>query len=152
MTHLGSTDFFAAPSNVIELPDDDGDVPLRPRKKKAIASKTSQPEPATERVVQRPEDVSKVSVTFADPVLSARPTSSTALVLASTIELHASDLQAAASGPSVPFFATHHVPESQSDTAAEAIRQAGIMMEWVKAVHDISQAAYDASAALRANV
>ena len=80
------------------------------------------------------------------------PASSTAPVLASTIQLHASDLQAAASGPSVPFFATHHVPESQSDAAAEAIRQAGIMMERVKAVHESSQAAYDASAALRANV
>ena len=53
---------------------------------------------------------------------------------------------------SVPFFATHHVLESQSDAAAEAIRQADIMMEWVKVVHESSQAAYDASAALRANV
>ena len=53
---------------------------------------------------------------------------------------------------SVPFFTTHHVPESRVDTAAEAIRQAGIMMERVKAVHENSEAAYDASAALRANV
>ena len=110
MTHLGSTDFFAAPPNVIELPDDDEDVPPRPRKKKATAGKTSQSEPAAEPVVQQLEDASKVSVTFADPVSSARPASSTAPVLASTIQLHASDLQAAASGPSVPFFATHHVP------------------------------------------
>ena len=80
------------------------------------------------------------------------PASSTAPELASTIRPHASDLQADASGPSVPFFATYHVPESQSDAAAEAIRQAGIMMEGVQAVHESSQAAYDASAALRANV
>ena len=120
-------------------------MPLRPRKKKETANKTSQSEPAAERVVQRLEDASKVSVTFADPVSSARPASSTAPELVSTIQLHASDLQAAASGPSVPFFATHHVPESQSDAAAEAIRQAGIMMERVKAVHESSQVAYDAS-------
>ena len=92
MTHLGSSDFFLAPPNVIELPDDDEDVPLRPRKKKAISSKTSQSEPTTERVVQWPEDVSKVSVTFADPVSSAHPASSTAPELVSTIQLHASDI------------------------------------------------------------
>ena len=91
-----------------------------------------------ERVVQRLEDASKVSVTFADPVSSARPASSTAPELVSTIQLHASDLQAAASGPSVPFFATYHVLESQSDAAAEAIRQSGIMMERVKVVQESS--------------
>ena len=52
MTHLGSADFFAAPPNVIELLHDDEDVLPRPRKKKAIASNTSQSEPVAERVVQ----------------------------------------------------------------------------------------------------
>ena len=74
------------------------------------------------------------------------------VLTSSAIQPHASELQATASGPSVPFFTTYHVPESQSDAAAEAIRQAGVMMERMKAVHDNSQAAYDASAALRANV
>ena len=41
MTHPESVDFFVAPPNVIELPDDDEDVPPRLMKKKAIASKTS---------------------------------------------------------------------------------------------------------------
>ena len=118
MTHLGSTDFFAAPPNVIELLDDDEDVPPRSRKKKATADKTSQSEAAAEPVVQQLEDASKVSVTFGDPVSSARPASSTAPVLYSTIQLHASDLQAAVSGPYVPFFVTHRVPESESNAAA----------------------------------
>ena len=74
------------------------------------------------------------------------------VLTSSAIQPHASELQATASGPSVPFFTTYHVPESQSDAAAEAIRQAGVMMERMKTVHDNSQAAYDASAALRANV
>ena len=105
-------------------------MPLRPRRnKKASGSKTSQTVPAAELAVQHPEDVTRASVTFADPVSSERPTSSTVPVLASTVQLHASELQAAASGPSAPFFTTHHVPESQADTAAEAIRQDGIMME-----------------------
>ena len=91
-------------------------------------------------------------VTFAAPVSSERPTSSTAPVFASTIQPHVSALQAVVTAPSTPFFTTHHVPESQADAAAEAIRQAGIMMERVKVVHENCQAAYDASVALRANV
>ena len=51
-----------------------------------------------------------------------------------------------------PFFTNYHVPESKSDAAAEAICQANMMMERMKTVHENSQATYDASAALRANV
>ena len=47
---------------------------------------------------------------------------------------------------------THHVPEDQAGAANEAIRQAGIMMEQVKAIREASQAAYDASSALQSNV
>ena len=49
-------------------------------------------------------------------------------------------------------FSTHHVPEDQAGAAKEAIRQAGVMMEQVKAIRDASQAAYDASSALQSNV
>ena len=139
MTHLGSVDFFAAPPNVIELPDDHEYVPLRPRKsKKAAAGKIPQSEPATEPTVQQPEDEGRTSVTFAVPVSSERPTPSTVPVFSSLAQPQASELQAAASGPSVPFFTTYHVPESQSDAATEAICQAGVMMERMKAVHDNS--------------
>ena len=121
-------------------------MPLRARRnKKASAGKTSQSVLAVEPVIQQPEDVTRASVTFADPVSSERPTSSTAPVFASTIQPHASELQAAATGPPTPFFTTHHVPEGQADAATEAIRQAGIMMERVKVVHENSQAAHDAS-------
>ena len=150
---MGSTDFFAAPLNVIELPDDDEDVIPRPRRsKKAAAGKISQSELATEPTVQQPEDAGRASVTFVVPVSSERLAPLTVPVFSSAIQPHASELQAAASGPSVPFFTTYHVPESQSDAAAEAIRQANVMMERMKMVHENSQAAYDASAALRANV
>ena len=111
MIHLGSTDFFAAPLNVIELPDHDEDVIPRPRRsKKAAAGKISQSELATEPTVQQPEDAGRASVTFVVPVSSERLAPSNVPVFSSAIQPHASELQAAASGPSVPFFATHHVP------------------------------------------
>lgn len=72
------------------------------------------------------------SVSFAVPLMSVRPSSLTA---------------------DPPYlFATHHVPEDQVGAAKEAIRQAGIMMEQVKAIREASQAAYDASSALQSNV
>ena len=150
---MGSTDFFAAPLNVIELLDDDEDVIPRPRRsKKAAAGKTSQSEQAAEHTVQQPEDAGRASVTFVVPVSSERLAPSNVPVFSSAIQPHASEPQAVASRPSVPFFTTYHVPESQSDAALEAIRQAGVTMERMKEVHENSQAAYDASAALWANV
>ena len=150
---MGLTDLFAAPPNVIELPDNDEDVALRPRKnKKLAAGKTSQPGLMMEPIVQQPEDAGGASVTFAVPLSSERPASSTVPVFSSAVQLHASELQAAASAPSILFFTTHHVPESHADAAAEAICQAGIMMEQVKVVHEASQAGYNASSALHVNV
>ena len=153
MIHLGSTDLFAAPLNAIELPDDDEDVVPRPgRSKKAATGKISQSELVTEPTVQQPEDAGRASVTFVVPALSERLAKSTVPVFPSAVQPHASELQAAASGPSAPFFTNYHVPESQSDAAVEAIHQANVMMERMKTVHENNQAAYDASAALRANV
>ena len=83
---------------------------------------------------------------------SERPSTSTVPVPASSVQHHASDSQVAATEPPSPFFTTHHVLEDQASAATEAIRQAGLMMEWMKTMHETSQAAYDASAALQANV
>ena len=113
---------------------------------------TSQQGSMTTPTVQQSEDAGGASVTFAVPVSSERPAPSTVPMFFSAIQPHASELQAAASGPSAPFFTNYHVPESQSDAAVEAICQASMMMEQMKTVHDNSQAAYDASATLRANV
>src|SRR4051812_24311299 len=89
-----------------------------------------------EPAVQDAGDANRASVSFAIPLSSALPSSSTA--------------QAPADPPSV--FATHHVPEDEVNAAKETIRQAGIMMEKMKMVRDASQAAYDASSALQSNV
>ena len=153
MIHLGSTDFFAALPNVIEHPDDDEDVIPRPRRsKKAAAGKVSQSELATEPTVQQPEDAGRASIIFVVPVSSERLAPSTVPVSPSVVPSHASKVQAAAPGSSALFFTSYPVSENQSAAAAKAIRQANVMMERMKTVHENSQAAYDASAALRANV
>jgi len=134
-------------------------VPQRPmgRKsktssRKTPASATPRPTLVTEPVIQQSGDLNRASVTFAIPVSSVRPSSSTAQDPVSSVQHHASDPQAAVIEPSTPFFTTHHVLEDLASAATEAIRQAGLMMQRVKTVHENSQAAYDASAALRANV
>ena len=99
-------------------------------------------------MIQQSEDVNRDSVTFAIPVSSVRPSSSTVPAPASSVQHHTSDSQAIATEPPSPFFTTHYVPEDQASTTAEAIRQAGLMMDRVKTVHENNQAAYDASAAL----
>ena len=77
-------------------------------------------------------NITRTTVSFVVPLTSARPLSSSA------------------DPPSL--FATHHVPGDQASAAKKAIRQAGVMMEQVKAIRDASQAAYDASSALQSNV
>ena len=108
-------------------------MPLRARKnRKAPAGKATRTASAPEVLVQEGGDIARHSVTFVVPLTSARPLSSTA---------------------EPPFlFATHHVPEDQAGAAKEAIRQAAVMMEQVKAIREASQAAYDASSALQSNV
>ncbi|XBI64579.1 hypothetical protein VPH35_044685 [Triticum aestivum] len=109
------------------------EVPLIARRnRRAPAGKTPQTTPAPEAAVREGGDATRVSVTFAEPLTSVRPSTSTA------------------NSPSL--FATHHIPEDQVGAAKEAIRQAGIMMEQVKVVREASQAAYDASSTLQSNV
>ena len=137
---MGSTDLFAAPPNVIELPDDDEDVAPRPRKnKKVAAGKTSQQGPMTTPTVRQSEDAGGASVTFTVPLSSERPAPSIVPVFPLAVQPHASELQAAASGPSTPFITYYHVPEIQSDAAAVAIHQASMMMERMRTVHDNSR-------------
>ena len=88
--------------------------------------------PAPKTLIVEGDNVTRPTVTFAVPLTSARPSSSSA------------------AQPSI--FSTYHVPEDQASAAKEAIRQAGVMMEQVKAIREASEAAYDASSALQSNV
>ena len=77
-------------------------------------------------------NVARATVSSAEPLTVAHPSLSSA------------------DPPSL--FSTYHVPEDQASAAKEAIRQAGIMMEQVKAIRTASQVAYDVSSALQSNV
>ena len=99
---------------------------------KASAGKAAQVVSAPEMLVVEGDNVTRPTVSFAVPLTSAHPPSSSA------------------AQPSL--FSTHHLPEDQASAAKEAIRQAGIMMEQLKTIRDASQAAYDASSALQRNV
>ena len=130
---------FAAPSHVIDLPDDDEDVPLRSqgrRNRKASAGKTPKSASATETVIQEVGNANRTSVSFAVPLTSAQPSTSTAQTPVDPSSL----------------FTAHHIPEDQVGAAKEAIRQASIMMEQMKVVREANQAAYDASSTLQSNV
>ena len=134
-----ATDLFAAPPNIIDLPDDEEEEPPRPlgrRSKKTSTSKTPQSTPVAKPVIQDAGDANRTFVSFAIPLSSAQPS--------------ASAVQTPVDPPSL--FAAHHVPEDQVGAAKEAIRQAGIMMEKMKMAREASQAAYDASSALQSNV
>ena len=96
--------FSAASSNVvIDLPDDDDEEPPRQRRsKKASAGKATRDVPAPETLVVEGDNVTRPTVTFAVPLTSACPSSSSA------------------AQPSL--FSTYRVPEDQANAAKEAIR------------------------------
>ena len=87
---------------------------------------------APEPLIPEGSNVARATMSFAEPLMVARPSS------------------LSADPPSI--FSTYHVPEDQASAAKEAIRQAGIMMEQVKAIRTASQGAHDVSSALQSNV
>ena len=102
------------------------------KNRKASAGKTAQVASVPETLVLEGGNVARATVSFAVPLTSVRPPSSSA------------------DPPSL--FSAHHVPEDQAGAAKEAIRQASIMVERMKMIREASQAAYDTSSALQSNV
>ena len=105
---------FAAPPHVIDLPDDDEDVPLRSqgrRNRKASAGKTPQSASATETAIQEGGNANRTSVTFAVPLTSAQPSTSTAQTPVDPSSL----------------FTAHHIPEDQVGAAKEAYARRALL-------------------------
>ncbi|XP_044393690.1 uncharacterized protein [Triticum aestivum] len=148
----------AAPTDIIQLPDDDDDdVSLKNagRRGKTLSKRVPgarTPRSASDPVVQQLNDLVRASVSFANPVSTDQPSVSTAQAPDSIAQLQASTTPATSPIPSSLLFAPHHVPEDQVGAAKQAMIQASLMMDRLKVVCDTSKAAYDANSALQANV
>ena len=68
------------------------------------------------------------------------------------MQLHSSDPVATSTPLEPSLFATYQTPDYSPSAAREALRQANLVMEQVKVMHEASQIAYNASTALQTNV
>ena len=144
----------AAPMDVIQLLDDDGEkIPKNTRgrgkistssrnlTKRVPSSRTSHP--LTQPVVQDLGGLSRTVVTFVVPLSTTQPSAST---------VPTSNPTGASQTPTPTQFTLHHVPEDQTGASKEAMIQDGLMMERLKVVYESSKSTYDANSALQANV
>ena len=90
--------FVVVPRDVIELPDDEEEVPLKYTRRKGRASsgrtaegQVPQSTSAPATVVHRYGDPARDNVTFSNPLSTDRPSASTAQVSVAPAQLHASD-------------------------------------------------------------
>ena len=103
-------------------------------------------------MVERSGEPVRTNVTFANPLTTDHPSGSTAPTPAAPVQLHSSD-PVVASAPLEPsLFAAYQTPDDSPSAAKEALRQVNLVMEQVKVMHEASQVAYNASAALQTNV
>ena len=68
------------------------------------------------------------------------------------MQLHASDPVTSSTTLEPSLFAAYQTPDDSPSAAREALRQANLVMEQVKVMHEASQVAYNASTALQTNV
>ena len=151
--------FVAAPRDVIELPDDEEEVPLRERRMRGRASSGKAPEGQVpqsivvpETVVERSGDPTRTNITFANPLTTDRPSGSTAQTFAAPVQLHASDPVAAPTVLLSSLFIAYKTPDDPLNAAMEALLQVNLVMEQMKVVHEASQVAYKSTTTLQANV
>ena len=71
---------------------------------------------------------------------------------ATPVQLHSSDPTTTSTPLEPSLFATYQTPDDLPGAAREALRQANLVMEQVKVMHEASQIAYNASTTLQTNV
>ena len=141
------------------LPDDDEEeVPLQERRKRSGGSSRRRLEvqvpqstvmPGT--AVGQSTDPARTNVTFANPLMTDRPSGSAAPTPAAPAQLHASD-PVTASTALEPSLFTAIRPRRLAKCRQEALLQVNLVMEQVKVMHEASQVAYNASTTLQTNV
>ena len=135
------------------LPDDEEeDVPLQERKKKSGGSSMRRLEVQIPQSTPAPKVIVRTNVTFANPLTADRPSGLTAQTPAAPVQLHSSDPATTLAPLEPSLFATYQTPDDSPSAAREALRQANLVMEQVKVMHEASQIAYNASTALQTNV
>ena len=151
--------FSAVPQEVVVLPDDEEEVPLQERKRRSgsagrrrLEVQIPQLMSALEAVVERSGGPVRTNVTFASPLTTDRPASSTVPTPAALVQLHASDSATAQAALQPSLFAVYQTPDDSPSEAREALRQVNLVMEQVKVVHEARQVAYNATSSLQANV
>ena len=141
------------------LPDDEEEVPLRERRRrdkglsgKAPEVQVPQSTLAPGTAVERSTDPARTNVTFAIPLSTDCPSGSAAQTPAAPIQLHASEPAAASTALPSSLFTAYQTPDDPPSAAKEALLQLNLVMGQMKVVHEASQVAFNASAALQTNV
>ena len=131
------------------LPDDEEEVPLRGRRRrdKELSGKAPEVQVPQSTVtpgtaVERSTDPARTNVTFAIPLSTDCPSGSAAQTSAAPI---------LTTLPS-SLFTTYQTPDDPPAAAKEALLQLNLVMGQMKVVHEASQVAFNAGAALQTNV
>ena len=141
------------------LPDDEEEVPLRGRRRrdkelsgKAPEAQVPQSTEMPGTAVERSSDPARTNVTFAIPLSTDCPSGSAAQIPAAPIQLHAPDPAAASIALPSSLFTAYQTPDDPSSASKEALLQLNLVMGQMKVVHEASQVAFNAGAALQTNV
>ena len=140
-------------------PDDDEEVPLRGRRRRdkelsgkapeaQVPQSTEMPGTAAERLI----DPARTNVTFAIPLSTDCPSGLATQTPAAPIQLQASDPAAAPTALPSSLFTAYQTPDDPPAAAKEALLQLNLVMGQMKVVHEASQVAFNAGAALQTNV
>ena len=131
------------------LPDDEEEVPLRGRRRrdkelsgKAPEAQVPQSTEMPGTAVERSTDPARTNVTFAIPLSTDCPSGSAAQTSAAPIPTAL---------PS-SLFTAYQTPDDPPAAAKEALLQLNLVMGQMKVVHEASQVAFNAGAALQTNV
>ena len=141
------------------LPDDEEEVPLRGRRRRDAELSRKTPEVQVpqstempETAVKRSTDPARTNVTFAIPLSTDCPSGSAAQTSVVPIQLHASDPADAPTALPSSLFTAYQTLDDPPAAAKEALLQLNLVMGQMKVVHEASQVAFNARAALQTNV
>ena len=141
------------------LPDNEEEVPLRERRRRDKGLSGKAPEVQVPQstlmpgmAVERSIDPARTNVTFAIPLSTDCPSGSAAQTFAAAIQLHASDPAVAPTTLPSSLFTAYQTPDDPPSAAKEALLQLNLVMGQMKVVHEASQVAFNAGAAMQANV